>query len=134
MADPGSGYCLAWALLFIHLRVLNSSIIEFKEIDSNDITNFLTKLTPVELTIYIKRYINYLKRNTQYMTPKFLSQYQVYPIKISNKLKPIIKERMKYLLNLYYNYKIKDPRIFEELISYRQLPYFQDEFIKFFNK
>jgi len=133
IADPGSGYCLAWALLFIYLRVLNSSIIEFNEIDSDDITNFLTNLSPVELTIYIKRYINYLKKNTIYMNQKFVSQYKVYPIKISDKFKPVIKDRIKYLLKLYYNYKIKDRRIFEELVSYRSLPYFQNEFIKFFN-
>lgn len=134
IAQPESGYCLAWALLFIHLRVINSSIIEFKEIDSDDITAFLLNLSPSELNTYIKKYINYIKRNTQYMTPKLFSSHSVFPIKIEDKLKPVIKERIKYLLRLYYNYKIKDPRVFSELISYRSLPYFQDEFIKFFNK
>lgn len=121
-------YCLAKALLFINLRILNINIA-----NSDNLTSFLTKVPPNELMIYTRRYINNLKNNTQYVNSKIFSSYQLYPIKISDNLVPAIKERIRYLLNLYYNYKIKDPRIIEELVSYRSQIYFQDEFIKFFN-
>jgi hypothetical protein len=121
--------CLARTLLLLHLRILNINLM-----NSDDITNsFLSRISLSELTIYIKRYINYLKNTAQYIYPKSLNSYQIHSIKIADNLNPVIKERIKYLLKLYYNYKIKDPKIFEELASYSSFPYFQDEFIKFFN-
>lgn len=121
-------YCLAKALLFMNLRILNMNIA-----NSDNVTTFLTNIPQNELMIYTRRYINNLKNSTQYVNSKIFSSYQLYPIKISDNLVPAIKERIRYLLNLYYTYKIKDPRIIEELVSYRSQSYFQNEFIKFFN-
>lgn len=54
--DDKSGHCLAWSLLFIHIRLYNLHL------QADDIMNFfILNFTPKEIDVYIKRYITYIE-------------------------------------------------------------------------
>lgn len=58
--DQKAGHCLAWSLLFIQLRLY------YINQDSNFVVTSLSKINPVYLDSYIKRYITFLNSIISY--------------------------------------------------------------------
>lgn len=135
--NPNSGHCLAWSLLFIHLRILNLVY------DTDYIIDYLHKNTPEQLDLYIRRYIGYLE-NTSHLLEKKLYPTVKYNMLLSEEELENIKNRIKYLLVNYTDLSLtidKTPedfvninKYFEELISYHKIKNFDNIFFKYFNK
>lgn len=124
--DSSGGYCLAWSLLYVHLRIMNTSK------HYQDIIKFLTSLPPMQLNNYIKRYLTLLKKDIS--TIKRYNSFDTYGLIPSLKQKDLIKKRIHYLLQLYINSDLNKQQVFSELITYRFFNFFHYEFISFFNK
>lgn len=132
--NPQSGHCLAWSLLFIHVRILNLFL------HPDDVINyFTTKFTAVDLDRYMRRYIALLENTTLYSQSKtlpsfkyhlFLSQEERY--NISNRITSLTEQ---YLLesSTAKNKEVIN-KIFEELISYHKFPRFNDIFFSTVNE
>lgn len=137
LVNPTSGYCLAWSLLFIHLRILNLVY------ETNYIIDYLRKNTPEQLDLYIRRYIGYLE-NTSHLLEKKLYPTVKYNMLLSEEELENIKNRIKFLLLHYTDLSsvinktpedfIKINKYFEELISYHKIQNFDNIFFKYFNK
>lgn len=137
LINPNSGHCLAWSLLFIHLRILNLVF------DTNYIIDYLHKNTPEQLDLYIRRYIGYLE-NTSHLLEKKLYPTVKYKMMLSTLELDNIKNRIKFLLLHYSDLSstinktpddfIKINKYFEELISYHKIQNFDNIFFKYFNK
>jgi len=135
--DSNSGHCLAWSLLFIHLRILNLFY------DTTYIIDYLHKNTPEQLDRYIRRYIGYLE-NTSHLLEKKLYPTLKYNMLLSNDELENIKDRIKFLLLHYTDLSltinktpedfIKISKYFDELISYHKIQNFDNIFFKYFNK
>lgn len=131
--NPESGHCLAWSLLFIHVRINNLFL-------SPDyiIKYFNTYFTPIDLDAYMKRYIGLLETTTYNVHTKTLPNFK-YNLNLSTQEKIHITERItsltqQYLLELNSNKdKIMLNKIFEELISYHKFPNFNEIFFKTVN-
>lgn len=123
--DSTGGYCLAWSLLYVHLRIMNTNK------KHQDIITFLTGLPPIQLNNYIKRYLSLLK--TGMTTVKQYDSFDQYKIIPSSKQLELIKKRIHYLLKLYMTSDYNKRQIFSELITYRKFDFFHSEFISFFN-
>lgn len=131
--NPQSGHCLAWSLLFIHIRINNLYL-------STDyiIKYFNRHFTPKDLDIYIKRYIGLLETSTFYINTKTLPNFK-YNLNLSRQEKTNIFERIvtltqQYLIELNStNDKTILNTIFEELISYHKFPNFNEIFFNTVN-
>ena len=133
MINPQSGHCLAWSLLFIHVRINNLFL------STEYIMNYFSKnFTPIDLDIYMRRYIGLLEASTYNIT-KTIPNFK-YSLNLSPQEKLLISERVasltkQYLLELNSD---KDKtiinKIFEELISYHKFPQFNDIFFKNVNE
>jgi hypothetical protein len=131
--NPQSGHCLAWSLLFIHVRINNLFL------SPNYIIDYFNKnFTPIDLDTYMKRYIALLEVTTFNVHTKTLPNFK-YTLNLSQPEKLQITERIvsltqQYLLELNSE---KDKRIlnkiFEELISYHKFPNFNEIFFKAVN-
>lgn len=131
--NPKSGHCLAWSLLFIHIRLENILL------HPQHIIRYFNKhFTPIDLDLYMRRYISLLE-SSQYLIPaKTIPNFNynlilsdVEKINITNKIESLSK---KYLLELNNN---KDKNflnnLFEELISYHKFPQFSEIFFNVIN-
>jgi len=135
--NSNSGHCLAWSLLFIHLRILN--LIH----DTSYIIDYLHRNSDIDLDFYIRRYIGYLE-NTSYLLKKKLYPTLKYNMLLSQSELDNIRNRIKYLLVNYTDLSLtvnKTPldfieinKIFEELISYHKIQNFSSIFFKYFNR
>lgn len=131
LKNPSGGYCLAWSILIIHLRMLNISV------STKEITEHLLKKNPQELDTYIKRYISYLGKETSLIDSK-LRPTSCAHIIFSNDEKNNIKTHIEFLVSRYKTLSSisnKTPEqekdlcmYFEELITYRKCEGFHDIF------
>lgn len=131
--NPQSGHCLAWSLLFIHVRINNLFL------STDYIMNYFNKkFTPIDLDIYMRRYIGLLETST-YNISKTISNFK-YRLNLSPEEKLLISERIasltkQYLLELNIEKnKTTINNIFEELISYHKYPQFNDIFFNNVNE
>ena len=131
--NPQSGHCLAWSLLFIHVRINNLFL------STDYIMNYFNKqFTPIDLDIYMRRYIGLLEASTYNIT-KTIPNFK-YSLNLSPQEKLLISERIttltkQYLLELNTDKnKTIINNIFEELISYHKYPQFNDIFFKNVNE
>lgn len=132
--NPKSGHCLAWSLLFIHVRILNLFL------HPDDVINYFTgKFTPTELDRYMRRYIALLENTTLYSQGKTLPNFKYHLLltqqeryNISNRITTLTEQ---YLLesSTTKNREVIN-EIFEELISYHKYPRFNDIFFSIVNK
>ena len=135
-SDANTGHCLAWILLFIHVKLYNPSL------PSNDIiTFFINRFTNYELDSYIKRYIRHIEAyyyNQDQFNTAFVKKRQYNNLisftltqdeetKIENKISLLtfefkkekkIEERKKILerLLMFENYPNPSNKIFSDLI------------------
>lgn len=132
--NPQSGHCLAWSLLFIHVRINNLFL------STDYIINYFNKhFNPIDLDTYMKRYIALLEVTTFNVHTKTRSNFK-YSLNLSTEEKIQITERItalteQYLLELNSD-KNKNilNRLFEELISYHKFPNFNEIFFKTVNE
>lgn len=128
--NPASGYCLAWSLLFINIRLNNLHL------NSDDIIEYFETFTPNDLNIYIRRFISFLEKNIQIIT-KTLPNYE-YPIDLLEDDKIKIHNRISELVQLYLRLENIDidtkNGIFEELMSYHNHPLFYSIFFETINQ
>lgn len=131
--NPQSGHCLAWSLLFIHVRINNLFL------STENIINYFNKyFTPTDLDTYMRRYIGLLETSTSNVRSKTLANFK-YNLNLSQQEKIHITERITSLTQQYLielnNDKDKTMlnNIFEELISYHKFPNFNDIFFKTVN-
>jgi hypothetical protein len=140
IVNPDAGHCLAWSLLFIHVRLLNL-------IRSTDdiMLYFHNNFLPGDLNTYIKRYVGFLEAFSQISTvvlPQELKQipYLKYKLHLSNTETKNIEDTIKQLINNYIleinstkpdNNKITN--IFEQLIAYHRYPNFNTLFMTIFS-
>ena len=135
--DSSSSHCLAWSLLFIHLRILNLIY------DTSYIIDYLHKNSDVDLDLYIRRYIGYLEKTSHLLERKLYPTLK-YNMILSNEELENIKDRITFLLLDYTKLSsilhktpedfIKINKYFEELISYHKIQNFDNIFFNFFNK
>lgn len=128
--NPTSGYCLAWSLLFINIRLNNL------DLNSDDIIEYFDTFTSNDLNIYIKRFIAFLEKNIQIIT-KTLPNYE-YTIDLLQDDTIKIRNRISELVQLYLRLENIDidvqTGIFEELMSYHNHPLFYSVFFQTINK
>ena len=131
--NPQSGHCLAWSLLFIHVRINNLFL------STDYIMNYFNKyFTPTDLDAYMKRYIGLLETSTYNINTKTLPNFK-YNLILSPQEKLLISDHITYLTKKYLqelnNNKDKTiiNNIFEELISYHKFTQFNEIFFKNFN-
>lgn len=131
MINIDSGYCLAWSLLIIQLRILNV------ELHTNDIITDLLSMTSKELDLYIRKYITFIKSENHNSITKKYSFYNNIKIPLSDREKHDIKNRIIFLLDDYFFKKHSDKStdgIMEELSTYNSLEFFDDLFFQQINK
>lgn len=132
---PQSGHCLAWSLLFILLRILNANLVV--ENISQYIYQFLTTISPYALDSIIRRFITFVKLLPQ-VEKEYEKYYQTRIINyFDNQDAKSIEKRLIYLLNIFFQkqrfYSTKNiDVIYEEIISYRQLPSFHNIYMNTF--
>jgi len=134
LINPGSGHCLAWSLLFVHIRINNLFL------SPEYIINYFNhNFSPMDLDMYMKRYISLLEQTTYNIHTKTRPNFK-YQLNLSSDEKIHISNRIKSLTEQYLleltSEKNKNliNQIFEELISYHKFPYFNDIFFKTVNE
>jgi hypothetical protein len=125
--NPSSGFCLAWSLLFINIRLINLNL------NSDDIIDYFNSFSSEDLNIYIKRFIGFLEQSSQIIT-KTLPNYEM-KINLLESDKVKISKRISELVNEYLNAKTEKEsgEIFKELISYHNFPTFNELFFNTVN-
>lgn len=125
LIDPISGHCLAWTLLFIHVRLYNIYV------NSEDIINFfINNFTALDLDRYVKRYMTYIQ---QYVgVYDFKKEYvDSYRFILTNDENDKIKERIVSLTEEFmYEIKNQDKRnnILNQILLYSKYPEFKQIF------
>ena len=131
-SDPQSGYCLAWSLLFVHLKLLNLTK------TSDEIIKFLNKMDNKELDDYIKKYSRYIETISQNNNDNYknYSENKIPlttlltdqdKLQVEEYLKDLIK---KYILEFDQSNKQK---LFNEIITFVNFPEFHNIFFSTFN-
>lgn len=135
--DPKSGHCLAWSLLFIVLRILNSNLTNVNI--SQFIYEFLIQINSKSLDSIIRRFITFIKSLPQLDKP--YDNYIEGPILdvINENETNKIENRLIYLLNIFFqkqkNGSLKNMDIiYEEIISYRHLSKFHNIYMNVFKE
>lgn len=130
--NPGSGYCLAWSLLFINIKLYNLNV------DSDYIIQYLlNSFSPDELNTYIKRFMGFLESSNKTKLYDDDSRLKIeYNIELSENDKKKISKRIYDLVNKLKSSTItEDERslINKELVSYQNFPKFQDVYFESIN-
>lgn len=134
ISDPKSGHCLAWSLLFIHIKLINLHL------DTDFIIDYFTKkFNPFELDTYIKLYIGMLE-TTPYNNYKTIPNFK-YRLDLSPEELDSIKDKIINLTSTYMsnqsNPSISEQKIdeiYEELVSYHKTPNFDKLFFDTINE
>jgi len=118
------GFCAAWSMLYVHLRLFNPTI------TSDDIIVFLTTLPPSQLDSYIKRYVALNESHPILSTKLHLNKYNLSSF-LSDKETLDTNTYIYNLLNKFFESGDKD--IYKELLTYMHLPKFDQLLFFFFN-
>lgn len=131
--NPGSGYCLAWSLLFINIKLYNLNV------DSDYIIKYLlNSFSSDELNTYIKRFMGFVESSSseiklyQDTTTPIIE----YNIELSENDKKKISKRIYDLVNKLKSSTITaDERslVNKELVSYHNFPKFQEVYFESIN-
>jgi hypothetical protein len=136
--NPESGHCLAWSLYFIMVRMLN---IYFSVYDQESvfqtINKIITSQNPVTLDKTIRQFLSYIE-SIQIIPIKYFSANNTYDISNYIENKTPIELRLRHLIAIYFKnaifYQQDFKKIFEEIISYRNIPNFDKIFIEEINR
>lgn len=135
--NPTSGHCLAWSLYFIVLRILNNQIHSNILPVSTMINNTITLWSATVQDRSIRQFMTYVKQFVDNYAIKHKNHsesisYTIYPSEIQN-----TQARLIYLLDTYFTKQILGLSsdiylIWEEINSYRHMPFFHNTFAKVF--
>lgn len=133
LINPESRHCLAWSLYFIMVRLLNIYFIYDKESIFQTINKVITSQDPVSIDKTIRQFLSYVE--SIIITPiKFLKANNTYNISDYIQNKDLVESRLRYLIKIYFKNAVfyqKDFRkIFEEIVSYKNIPNFDKIFIE----
>lgn len=131
--NPESGHCLAWSLYFIMARLLNIYFLHDQESVFQIINKVITSQDPVSIDKTIRQFLSYIE-SIAIVPIKFLNADNIYNISNYIQNKDIIESRLRHLINVYFKnavfYQTDFRKIFEEIISYRNIPNFDKIFIE----
>jgi hypothetical protein len=124
--NPQSGYCLAWSLLFINIKLINLNL------DSDDIIKYFYSFSSNDLNTYIKRFIGFLEgRRKELVSNEFKIELN---IELSENDKKKISKRIYNLVNkLNSTTEYERYIINKELISYHNFPNFNQVYFQSIN-
>jgi len=127
MTNPTAGHCLAWSLLYIITRILNSK--NMSDNLSESIYEVLSNIKDIDS--YIKRFMTFLGMTPILKRPynNTIEYYFTNALSISDT--NAVEKRLHYLVDTYFtklgNYSRKDIDVlFEEICSYRHFPFFHN--------
>jgi hypothetical protein len=135
LQTPSAGHCLAWSLLFVLLRILNSGASEPNI--SSTLYDFLIHIEGRSLDTLIRRFISFVKSLPKVEKP-YSNSLEIITTRL---LQPSdftkIDQRLHYLLNIYFN-KLNNLShddidvVYEEINAYRHIPSFHKTYRKVF--
>lgn len=132
--DRNTSHCVAWTLLFIHVRLYNLDLNTTQIIDTFD------KYQPEKLDKYIKQYITLVDKETQNSTKFYKDSYitfQLTPAEESH-VKQLIKDQVKLYfnnldtnINSYSGVPYHDVnKIFKSFVKYSKFDFFHNLYFK----
>lgn len=135
LSNPSAGHCLAWSLLFILIRLLNVS--NTSNNTASFIYEYLITIESKELDSFIRQFITFVDLISKNVKRYDTYNYQLVENYLNKESLDKIEIRLRYLLNIYFSkqkqYSTKDLEIiFEEIVSYRKLPRYQDIYSEVF--
>jgi hypothetical protein len=133
IVNPESGHCLVWSLYFIMIRLININFIPMNKSVSQIINEFISNDTPENLDRTIRQFFTYIE-SVSIMPLRFLKHNNEYDITNYLGNTQLVEERLRTLIKIYFLnatfYKRDFKKIFEEIISYKNLPNFDEIFIQ----
>ena len=119
------GHCLAWSLLFAHIRMLNLHLIT-EEISEY----FLKHFNSYELDLYIRRYINFIEHSNRFITHKYTQTLKYTITNFSDQEIISIKSELIKLIREYKDMTHKDDKteIFNKIVSFSKFDFFYNIF------
>lgn len=128
--DSKAGHCLAWSLLFIILRIMNTKLNLVFETQSEFLHKYLiTNYSSIQLNSIIRKFITTVN-SIQLKSIEY--SYEEYYIK--EYINEYVENRIKYISSLYFinistafsNNTVYNYVLYEELNSYRFYPKFHE--------
>jgi hypothetical protein len=137
LISPESGHCLAWSLYFIMVRLLNIYFLPTQETVFQTINKIITSQDSITINKTIRQFLKYIE--TLNIKPtRFIWAHNTYDISNYIENQTLIKQRLRHLINVYFKnaifYKHDFRKIFEEIISYKNIPDFDKIFIEEMSK
>lgn len=130
--DQNAGHCLAWSLLYTHIRLYNISM------SSDDIikffTNILSPAVPARLDKYMKRYISYVENFYEnYGKSNIKDVYSFHKLQafLTNDEKDKVKQKIIVLTKtfmLHINNEDRRSYLLKRILRYQQYPDFHNIF------
>lgn len=135
--NTSAGHCLAWSLYFIMIRLLNFNFIPIGKNTSETINEIITKENPKQIDSTIRRFLKYIEL-LGVLPFRVMRHVNKYDLQYFIENKTLIETRLRNLIKLYFMnsmfYKRDFKLIFEEIISYKDLPNYHEIFIDELNK
>jgi hypothetical protein len=123
VVNPNSGHCLAWSLLYIHLRIINMNL------KSDVVINYLSKFNGYELDLMIRRYISKLQRELLFFPSKQYDQTRTFNIQFSQEEQIHVRNKIASLVqSLYGNDNSNNKDTLKQLLLYNNFPDFYEIF------
>jgi hypothetical protein len=125
--NPNSGHCLAWSLLFVHMRLINLHI------KPELVINYFSKFDPSRLDILIRKYISKLERESLFFPPKQYDKVRSYAIHFSPDEDKVITKQIGTLSKIIVDNKHNEAdrkKHLKQLLLYNSYPLFYDIFFK----
>jgi len=133
LISPESGHCLAWSLYFIMIRLLNIYFIPRQESVFQTINKTITSQDAITIDTTIRQFISYVE-SLAIIPVRFLNAHNTYNISNYIENKTFIELRLRHLISVYFKnavfYQQDFRKIFEEIISYKNIPNFDKIFIE----
>jgi hypothetical protein len=124
VANPSSGHCLAWSLLFIHMRIINMNL------NSDVVINYLSKFNGYELDVLIRRYISKLQRELFFHPSKQYDKTRTFSIQFSDQEKERIEQKITHLVQILFGERRDDQDALKQLLLYNNFPSFYEIYFK----
>jgi hypothetical protein len=138
--NPESGHCLVWSLYFIMIRLMNINFVpkNYKTVSEiiNETIHKMNINEPIFMDMVIREFLSYIETLTIYKNPRYSTHINVYDATqyIDNKTILELETRLRHLIRTYFlkanQYKINFKKVFREIISYKNLPNFENIFIE----
>jgi|688.fasta_scaffold00680_22 hypothetical protein len=133
LISPESGHCLAWSLYFIMVRLLNIYFLPTQETVFQTINKIITSQDAITIDTTIRQFLSYIE-SLAIIPTRFFKAHNTYDISNYIENKTFIELRLRHLINVYFKnaifYHQDFRKIFEEIISYKNIPNFDKIFIE----